>query len=202
MLNMSVILPLTLSSAAVAVSLLSCSHALRSAFRQSRNGKARDQFYQDDDGCASPRSLAEFTNRGAKSFIVVFSAIGAATCIANLVITTLYHDGVESVIEPALILAAWVRLSLTQLTHLLTSLGIGFHPWHLHLLSALTRQSSAVGNLVTIHCPNLGRVIIASSKIPIHTSSSAPNHLHHFPYHQRLIRCRISFRKYLSPKTT
>ncbi|CAG1999919.1 unnamed protein product [Fusarium graminearum] len=104
---MSVILPLTLSSAAVAVSLLSCSHALRSAFRQSRNGKARDQFYQDDDGCASPRSLAEFTNRGAKSFIVVFSAIGAATCIANLVITTLYHDGVESVIEPALILAAW-----------------------------------------------------------------------------------------------
>ncbi|ESU08663.1 hypothetical protein FGSG_04440 [Fusarium graminearum PH-1] len=97
-------------SAAVAVSLLSCSHALRSAFRQSRNGKARDQFYQDDDGCASPRSLAEFTNRGAKSFIVVFSAIGAATCIVNLVITTLYHDGVESVIEPALILAAWALL--------------------------------------------------------------------------------------------
>ncbi|QPC60528.1 hypothetical protein HYE67_002759 [Fusarium culmorum] len=104
---MSTIPPLALSSAALAVSLLSCSHALQSAFRQSKNGKARDQFYQDDDGCASPRSLAEFTNRGAKSFIVVFSAIGAGSCIANLVITTLYHDGVESVIEPALTVAAW-----------------------------------------------------------------------------------------------
>ncbi|KAL6915681.1 hypothetical protein FSST1_007176 [Fusarium sambucinum] len=104
---MSTILPLSLSSVALTVSLFSCSHALQSAFRQSRNGKAKDQFYEDDDGCASPRSLAEFTNRGAKSFIIAFSTIGTGTCIANLVISILYNDGVESVVEPTLTVAAW-----------------------------------------------------------------------------------------------
>ncbi|KAG8673600.1 hypothetical protein FPOAC2_07047 [Fusarium poae] len=104
---MGTILSLSLSSAALAVSLLSCSYALRSAFHQSRNGKAKDQFYQDDDGCASPRSLAEFTNRGSKIFIIAFSAIGAGTCIANLVISILRNDGVESIIESSLTVVAW-----------------------------------------------------------------------------------------------
>jgi hypothetical protein len=122
---MGTILSLSLSSAALAVSLLSCSYALRSAFHQSRNGKAKDQFYQDDDGCASPRSLAEFTNRGSKIFIIAFSAIGAGTCIANLVISILRNDGVESIIESSLTVVAWVRLSPNVFTHSNT-----YRHWH------------------------------------------------------------------------
>ncbi|CAG7558968.1 unnamed protein product [Fusarium equiseti] len=97
--------PLSLGSVALAVSLFPCSVALQSTFAQSKNGKARDQFYEDADGCASPKTLAKFTNKNSKGFIMAISAIGVGASIASLVVTTLHHG---SVIMAVLNVATWV----------------------------------------------------------------------------------------------
>jgi len=97
--------PLSLGSVALAVSLFSCSVALQSAFAQSKNGKARDQFYEDADGCASSETLARFTNKVPKGFIIAISAIGVGASIARLVVTTIHHG---SVIVAVLNVATWV----------------------------------------------------------------------------------------------
>ena len=102
-------LSLSLGSVALAVSLLSCSVALQLALTQLRNGKARDQFYEDADGCASPESLAKFTNKVSKGFVIAISAIGLGTSIAGLVLTTLHHG---SVIVAVLNVATWVRYKI------------------------------------------------------------------------------------------
>ena len=96
---------MSLGSVTLAVSLLSCSVALQSAFTQSRNGKARDQFYEDADGCASPETLAKFTNKVSKSFVITITAIGVGASIAGLVLTTLHHG---PVIVAVFNVAAWV----------------------------------------------------------------------------------------------
>ncbi|RBR24244.1 uncharacterized protein FIESC28_02977 [Fusarium coffeatum] len=102
---MSQTLLLSLGSVTLAVSLLSCSVALQSAFTQSRNGKARDQFYEDADGCASPETLAKFTNKVSKGFVIAISAIGVGASIAGLASATLHHG---SVIVAVLNVATWV----------------------------------------------------------------------------------------------
>lgn len=100
---------LSLGSVALAVSLLSCSVALQSALTQSRNGKARDQSYEDADGCALPETLAKFTNKVSKGFIIAISTIGVGASIAGLVLTTLHHG---SVIVAVLNVATWVRYKI------------------------------------------------------------------------------------------
>ena len=96
---------MSLGSVTLAVSLLSCSGALQTALTQSRNGKARDQFYEDTDGCASPETLAKFTNKVSKGFVIAIPAIGVGASIAGLVLTTVHHG---SVIVAVLNVAAWV----------------------------------------------------------------------------------------------
>ena len=103
-------LAVPLSCAALAITALSTIAALTSVFRELRSGKPKDRFYEDDDGCATPKSLAEFSPKGIKAIILLFSAFGAGTSAASLVLSSLHSGDDELILENALRTAAWVSL--------------------------------------------------------------------------------------------
>ncbi|RGP63629.1 ATP-dependent bile acid permease [Fusarium longipes] len=149
-----------LSSATLAISLLSCSIALQSSFRQLRHGEAKDQFYQDDDGCASPRALAEFTNRGPKSFIIALSVIGTGTSIASLVITLIHIENAQLIIEPTLTLATWALASIHGLCIVYQHSPVRAQRFGVWLL--FTAVALAASSLL-----NLGQLYTHSRQLPI-----------------------------------
>ncbi|KAI8713732.1 hypothetical protein NCS52_01218600 [Fusarium sp. LHS14.1] len=100
-------LAVPLSCAALAITALSTIAALTSVFRQLRSCKPKDRFYEDDDGCATPKSLAEFSPKGIKAIILLFSAFGAGTSAASLVLSSLHSGDDELILENALRTAAW-----------------------------------------------------------------------------------------------
>ncbi|TQN66171.1 ABC transporter ATP-binding protein/permease VMR1, partial [Colletotrichum shisoi] len=96
-----------LSGAALAVAALLSSVAAYNVFRQLRIGKPKDCFYEDVDGCATPKALAEFSSRGIKVAVLLFSAIGTGTSIAGLVLSTVYKFRHGFLLENSLNAAAW-----------------------------------------------------------------------------------------------
>lgn len=101
---------LPLSGAALAVAALSSSVAAYNVFRQLRIGKPKDWFYEDVDGYATPKALAEFSCRGIKVAVLLFSAIGTGTSIAGLVLSTVYKFRHGFLLENGLNAAAWVSM--------------------------------------------------------------------------------------------
>lgn len=99
-----------LSCAALAITVLTTVAALTSVFRQLRSGKPKDRFYEDRDGCATPQSLAAFSTKGIKVLILLFSAFGAGTSAASLILSSLHSDDDELILENALRTATWVSL--------------------------------------------------------------------------------------------
>ncbi|OBR08341.1 ATP-dependent bile acid permease [Colletotrichum higginsianum IMI 349063] len=98
---------LPLSGAALAVAALSSSVAAYNVFRQLRIGKPKGWFYEDVDGYATPKALAEFSSRGIKVAVLLFSAIGTGTSIAGLVLSTVYKFRHGFLLENSLNAAAW-----------------------------------------------------------------------------------------------
>lgn len=49
---------------------------------QTRNRTPRDNFYEDKDGKATPESMAAFSNRRPKAFIIGLAIVGLGTSIA------------------------------------------------------------------------------------------------------------------------
>ncbi|UPL02284.1 hypothetical protein LCI18_013218 [Fusarium solani-melongenae] len=100
-------LAVPLSCAASAIAALTTVAALTSVFRQLRSGKPKDRFYEDADGCATPKSLADFSTKGTKAIILFFSAFGAGSSAASLVLSSLHSDDDELILENALRSATW-----------------------------------------------------------------------------------------------
>ncbi|KAJ4210663.1 hypothetical protein NW759_013205 [Fusarium solani] len=100
-------LAVPLNCTALAFTVLSTIAALTSVFRQLRSNKPKDRFYEDADGCATPKSLANFSPKGIKAIILLFSAFGAGTSAASLVLSSLHGADDELILENALRTATW-----------------------------------------------------------------------------------------------
>ncbi|KAH6876396.1 hypothetical protein B0T10DRAFT_414530 [Thelonectria olida] len=97
---------LPLACATLALTTVFCLPAIIAVYAQLQSRKPKDHFYEDSDGCGIPKSIADFSNRPAKSAILLFSALGVGTSIANLVFSSVRKD--DLVLESSLRMAAWV----------------------------------------------------------------------------------------------
>jgi hypothetical protein len=97
---------LPLACATLAVTALFSLPAIFAVCGQLQSQRPRDHFYEDADGRATPKSIGEFSNRRAKTAILLLSTLGGGTSIANLVLTSVRKDG--SVLASILHTAAWV----------------------------------------------------------------------------------------------
>ncbi|KAF5008190.1 hypothetical protein FDECE_5523 [Fusarium decemcellulare] len=104
---MSQTLSVALNCVALTIAALSAFVALLAVFSQLRSGKPKDRFYEDVDGIATPDSLVRFSNKGAKTGILLFSACGAGTSIGSLVLSSLSKVKDGSIVENGLQMAAW-----------------------------------------------------------------------------------------------
>jgi hypothetical protein len=77
--------------------------------RQIRLGAPKDNFYQDRDGKATPESIAAFSNRIPRAFILLFASLGLATSISISVFTTIAQAQDGLFLENWLVTASWVR---------------------------------------------------------------------------------------------
>ncbi|KAF5629351.1 ATP-dependent bile acid permease [Fusarium sp. NRRL 52700] len=78
-----------LTGTGLVVVALATTPALATAVNQLRKRTARDNFYEDADGKSTPESLAAFSNRLPKVFILALSAVGLGTSIAISVLQSL-----------------------------------------------------------------------------------------------------------------
>ncbi|EEU35999.1 uncharacterized protein NECHADRAFT_49776 [Fusarium vanettenii 77-13-4] len=115
-------LAVPLSCAALAITVLTTIAALTSVFRQLRSGKPKDRFYDDRDGCATPQSLAAFSTKGIKALILLFSAFGAGTSAASLILSSLHSDDDELILENALRTATWQHKNLSSLLWIISTI--------------------------------------------------------------------------------
>ncbi|KAF4472248.1 ATP-dependent bile acid permease [Fusarium albosuccineum] len=148
---MSQTLSVALSSVALTIAALSAFVALLAVFGQLRSGKPKDRFYEDVDGIATPESLAKFSNKGAKTGILLSSACGAGTSIGSLVLLSLSKVKNESILKSGLQVAAWgfvlIHATCIAIHHSLVkshNLGIWL------ALSAFFLATSSVSQLMAI----------------------------------------------------
>ena len=87
---------------------LATAHALVAAINQLRKRTPKDNFYEDVDGKSTPESIAAFSNRLPKLFILAFSVTGFGTSTAISVLSFLYAPFGELFLKNWLIAGAWV----------------------------------------------------------------------------------------------
>jgi hypothetical protein len=97
-----------LTGTGLAVVALATTPALATATTQLRKRTARDNFYEDADGKSTPESLAAFSNRLPKVFILALSAIGLGSSIAISVLQSLNSQSDSLLLKNWLIAGAWV----------------------------------------------------------------------------------------------
>lgn len=102
---------LLLDWTALAITTLSALIAARGAFIHLRSGKPRDRFYEDFDGCATPESLASFSNRRSKVCLLVFSALGVAISASGSMISFFNESDYSWIFRDGLNTSAWVRIT-------------------------------------------------------------------------------------------
>lgn len=96
-----------LTGTGLVVVALATTPALATAVTQLRKRTARDNFYEDADGKSTPESLATFSNRLPKVFILALSAVGLGTSIAISVLQSLSQSD-SLLLKNWLIAGAWV----------------------------------------------------------------------------------------------
>ncbi|KAI5467371.1 P-loop containing nucleoside triphosphate hydrolase protein [Mariannaea sp. PMI_226] len=104
-MNLASTLPLTCFGLATVA--LSAFPALTAIFTQLRNRTPKDNFYEDEDGKATPESIASFSNRRSKMVILLLSSGGIGTSIAIAVLSTLDRTKDTLFLENWLTAAAW-----------------------------------------------------------------------------------------------
>jgi hypothetical protein len=97
-----------LTGAGLAVVALATTPALVTAVTQLRKRTAKDNFYEDIDGKSTPESIAAFSNRLPKIFILALSAIGLGTSIAISVLSSLNPHTDALLLKNWLITGTWV----------------------------------------------------------------------------------------------
>lgn len=99
---------ISLSFAALAIAVLTVAAPLHSLIKQWRSGKPRDRFYEDVDGTATPETIAEFSNKGIKTILLLFSIIGISSSVGYLTLVCLHKVSDGWVLQSSLHTASWV----------------------------------------------------------------------------------------------
>ncbi|RBQ81954.1 hypothetical protein FVER53590_00524 [Fusarium verticillioides] len=118
--------------------------ALATAVTQLRKRAARDNFYEDADGKSTPESLAAFSNRLPKVFILALSAVGLGTSIAISVLHSLSQSD-SLLLKNWLIAGAWALILLHAI-----SLSAHHAPVKVHDLGLWLFGSSLIVATITV----------------------------------------------------
>ncbi|KAF4498142.1 ATP-dependent bile acid permease [Fusarium agapanthi] len=127
-----------LAGTGLVVVALATTPALATAVNQLRKRTARDNFYEDADGKSTPESLAAFSNRLPKVFILALSAVGLGTSIAISVLHSL-------LLKNWLIAGAWALILLHAI-----SLSAHHAPVKVHDLGLWLFGSSLIVATITV----------------------------------------------------
>ncbi|CVK83318.1 related to multidrug transporter (yeast bile transporter) [Fusarium proliferatum] len=136
-----------LTGTGLVVVALATTPALATAVAQLRKRTARDNFYEDADGKSTPESLAAFSNRLPKVFILALSTVGLGTSIAISVLQSLSQSD-SLLLKNWLIAGAWALILLHAI-----SLSAHHAPVKVHDLGLWLFGSSLI--VTTIAVPQL-----------------------------------------------
>jgi hypothetical protein len=129
---------------------LATAHALVAAINQLRKRTPKDNFYEDVDGKSTPESIAAFSNRLPKLFILALSVTGFGTSTAISVLSSLHASSGELFLKNWLIAGAWALIVLHAI-----SLSAHHSPVKVHDLGLWLLVSSIVVAAITV--PQLSR---------------------------------------------
>ncbi|KAI1058055.1 hypothetical protein LB506_000939 [Fusarium annulatum] len=133
-----------LTGTGLVVVALATTPALATAVAQLRKRTARDNFYEDADGKSTPESLAAFSNRLPKVFILALSAVGLGTSIAISVLQSLSQSD-SLLLKNWLIAGAWALILLHAI-----SLSAHHAPVKVHDLGLWLFGSSLIVTTITV----------------------------------------------------
>ncbi|KAF5982152.1 hypothetical protein FBULB1_4402 [Fusarium bulbicola] len=133
-----------LTGTGLVVVALATTPAVATAVNQLRKRTARDNFYEDADGKSTPESLAAFSNRLPKVFILALSAVGLGTSIAISVLHSLSQSD-SLLLKNWLIVGAWALILLHAI-----SLSAHHAPVKVHDLGLWLFGSSLIVATVTV----------------------------------------------------
>ncbi|KAF5652340.1 hypothetical protein F25303_3338 [Fusarium sp. NRRL 25303] len=133
-----------LTGTGLVVVALATTPALATAVTQLRKRTARDNFYEDADGKSTPESLAAFSNRLPKIFILALSAVGLGTSIAISVLHSLSQSD-SLLLKNWLITGAWALILLHAI-----SLSAHHAPVKVHDLGLWLFGSSLIVTTITV----------------------------------------------------
>ncbi|KAF5631972.1 ATP-dependent bile acid permease [Fusarium tjaetaba] len=133
-----------LTGTGLVVVALATTPALATAVTQLRKRAARDNFYEDADGKSTPESLAAFSNRLPKVFILALSAVGLGTSIAISVLHSLSQSD-SLLLRNWLIAGAWALILLHAI-----SLSAHHAPVKVHDLGLWLFGSSLIVATITV----------------------------------------------------
>ncbi|KAI1033692.1 hypothetical protein LB505_008194 [Fusarium chuoi] len=133
-----------LTGTGLVVVALATTPALATAVTQLRKRTARDNFYEDADGKSTPESLAAFSNRLPKVFILALSAVGLGTSISISVLHSLSQSD-SLLLKNWLIAGAWALILLHAI-----SLSAHHAPVKVHDLGLWLFGSSLIVTTITV----------------------------------------------------
>ncbi|KAF5002170.1 hypothetical protein FGRMN_546 [Fusarium graminum] len=166
-----------LTGAGLAVVALATTPALVTAITQLRNRTVKDNFYEDIDGKSTPESIAAFSNRLPKIFILALSAIGLGTSIAISVLSSLNSHVDALLLKNWLTTGTWAFILLHAISLSAHHSSVRVHDLGLWLLGSclvvttitvpqLTKEAQHVSqdNVTTLvlRAVNVGAVVILS----------------------------------------
>ncbi|KAF4443547.1 hypothetical protein F53441_11402 [Fusarium austroafricanum] len=138
-------LDVILTGTGLAVVALATTPALVAAITQLRKRAARDNFYEDADGKSTPESLAAFSNRLPKVFILALSIIGLGTSIAISALSSLNLQPDSLLLKNWLIVGTWALILLHAI-----SLSAHHAPVKVHDLGLWLLGSSLIVTTITV----------------------------------------------------
>ncbi|KAM0242892.1 hypothetical protein ACHAP5_007145 [Fusarium lateritium] len=166
-----------LTGAGLAVVALATTPALVTAVTQLRKRTAKDNFYEDIDGKSTPESIAAFSNRLPKIFILALSAIGLGTSIAIAVLSSLNPHTDALLRKNWLITGTWALIILHAISLSAHHSSVKVHDLGLWLLGSclvvttitvpqLTREAQYASRdsitTLVLRAVNLGTVVALS----------------------------------------
>ncbi|KAL2675266.1 hypothetical protein Neosp_011449 [[Neocosmospora] mangrovei] len=141
-------LSLPLTGTGLALVALATTPALVAVIAQLRNRTPKDHFYEDEDGKSTPESIAAFSNRLPKAFILASSTIGFGTWIATSIFSSLELS--SKLLENWLIAGAWGLVLLHAISLSAHHSSVKVHNLGLWLLaSGLVVATLTVPQLIT-----------------------------------------------------
>ncbi|KAG6002516.1 hypothetical protein E4U21_003009 [Claviceps maximensis] len=103
---------LPLCAVALGVTGLSTLPALFAQLAQIRHHTRRDNFYEDVDGKSTPETMAAFSNKKPKLFLLIFTVVGFGLSLAVTILSVLHPLGDGLALENWLLNGCWAAIVL------------------------------------------------------------------------------------------